>query len=118
MPYDKLPPIEAMERVPISDLPDKLDELFDRIDKENTGFVLTEGGCDKYVLCPYKWFDDSELVEVLEVQIDSELLDRVREIVAPMGLTPEDLIRQFFHWCVDSSTADEAVVWLRANKNF
>lgn len=114
MLYDILPPLETMERIPLSDLPDILDELSARIDKEDIGFVLTADGKDKYVLCPFRWFDDSDVVEI---QIDSELLDRLKEIISPMGLTPEDLVRQFFHWCADPATTDQAVAWLTAHKN-
>lgn len=51
-------PLEQMERVDQSSISEKLDEMLDRIDKENIGFVITENGKDKYVLCPYCWFDE------------------------------------------------------------
>ena len=35
-------PLSEMERVPAEELPKRLDELFDRMDKENVGFVVTE----------------------------------------------------------------------------
>lgn len=114
MLYDILPPLENMERIPLSDLPDKLDELSVRIDKEDIGFVLTADGKDKYVLCPFRWFDDSNIVDI---QIDIDLLVQVRKIIVPMGLTLKELVRQFFHWCVDPATTDEAVAWLTAHKN-
>lgn len=50
----KLPSLEGMERIPLTDLPEKLDELLERIEKENVSFVITVDGEDKYVLCPYK----------------------------------------------------------------
>ena len=34
-------PLSEMERVPAEELPKRLDELFDRMDKENVGFVVT-----------------------------------------------------------------------------
>lgn len=37
-------PLSEMERVPAEELPKRLDELFDRMDKENVGFVVTEEG--------------------------------------------------------------------------
>ena len=39
-------PLSEMERVPAEELPKRLDELFDRMDKENVGFVVTEEGKD------------------------------------------------------------------------
>ena len=57
MSTKKLPSLEGMERIPHTDLPDKLDEMFERIEKEDIAFVITEGGEDKYILCPYAWFD-------------------------------------------------------------
>ena len=32
--------------------------------------------------------------------------------ITPMGLTPEMLVRQFFEWCVNPETRDEAAAWL------
>ena len=42
-------PLSEMERVPAEELPKRLDELFDRMDKENVGFVVTEEGKDSCV---------------------------------------------------------------------
>lgn len=50
-------PLAQMERVEQSLISEKLDEMLDRIDKEDVGFVITEDGKDKYVLCPYRWFE-------------------------------------------------------------
>lgn len=57
MSAKRLPSLEGMERIPHTDLPEKLDEMFERIEKEDIAFVITEDGEDKYVLCPYAWFD-------------------------------------------------------------
>ena len=57
MSMKKLPSLEGLERIPHTALPEKLDEMFERIDKEDIAFVITEDGKDKYVLCPYAWFD-------------------------------------------------------------
>ena len=37
--------------------------------------------------------------ETVELLIDSELLEDVEEIIAPMNLTVEELAVQFFEWC-------------------
>lgn len=57
MSTSKLPSLEGMERIPHTELPERLDEMFERIEKEDIAFVITENGEDKYVLCPYAWFD-------------------------------------------------------------
>lgn len=53
-----------------------------------------------------------ENLEVIEIEVDSELLEQLKEIIAPMGLTPEELIQRFFEWCVDPETKDDATAWL------
>lgn len=71
-----LQPLSQMERVEQSLISGKLDEMLDRIDKENIGFVITENGKDKYVLCPYWWFDkdfDDDLGCVVNSAIRQEL---------------------------------------------
>lgn len=60
MSISKLPSLDNMERIPHTELPNKLDWMMERIDQTNVGFVITENGQDKYVLCPYDWFDFSQ----------------------------------------------------------
>ena len=104
-------PLKDMERVPREDLSDRLDEIFDRIDRENVGFVLTEAGRDSMVLCPYRWFEPE--YETVEIQVDTIVLEQLKAIIGPMGLTPEDIIVQFFSWCVNPDTQEEAIAWLK-----
>lgn len=71
-----LQPLSEMERVEQSMISEKLDEYMDRIDKENIGFVITEDGTDKYVLCPYWWFEkdfDDDLGRVIASAIRQEI---------------------------------------------
>lgn len=71
-----LQPLSEMERVEQSEISEKLDEYIDRIDKENIGFVITENGKDKYVLCPYWWFEkdfDDDLGRVITSAIRQEV---------------------------------------------
>ena len=54
---------ETMERITRQRLCDNFDEILDRVDKEDIGFViLNDEGKDGYVLCPARWmqycFDD------------------------------------------------------------
>lgn len=70
-------PLSEMERVPAEELPKRLDELFDRMDKENVGFVVTEEGKDSCVFCPYKWFElEYETIEVAVDEVYSWLRSR------------------------------------------
>ena len=55
----RLPPLNEMERIEQSLLVEKLDEILERIDKENTGFVITEGGLDEMVIIPFRWFAEN-----------------------------------------------------------
>ena len=49
--------IETMERITRQRLCDNFDEILDRVDKEDIGFViLNDEGKDGYVLCPARWF--------------------------------------------------------------
>ena len=114
MDVKTLPSLEGMERVSITELSERFDEIFHRVETENVNFVLTQDGKDKYVLAPYRWFDDSEL---LKIEVDADLLEQVRELTARMGTTPEDIARQFLEWCVNPETTEEAKSWLLKHKD-
>ena len=60
MLYDILPPLETIERIPLSDLPEKLDELFVRIEQYGER-VLGIGGMDKTALRKDKAAVDAEI---------------------------------------------------------
>ena len=55
----KLPPLSEMERIEQSLLSEKLDEILDRIDNEDIGFVITENGLPKVVIVPFRWFSEN-----------------------------------------------------------
>ena len=61
-----LPPLSELERIDQSVLGEKLDDILDRIDREDTAFVITENGQDKVVICPFRWFADNFPDEVPE----------------------------------------------------
>lgn len=84
----KLPPLSEMERIEQSMLGEKLDEILERIDKEDIAFVITESGRNKAVICPYRWFEDTfpeEIGETIvsavryELSAESENADAVRQ---------------------------------------
>lgn len=55
-------------------------------------------------------------MEIIEIKVDSELLEQLEEVITPMGLTLEMLIQMFFEWCVNPETKDEAIAWLQKRK--
>ena len=62
----RLPPLSEMERIEQSLLIEKLDEILERIEKEDIGFVVTESGRDKVVIIPFRWFAENFPDEVPE----------------------------------------------------
>lgn len=62
----RLPPLSEMERIEQSLLIEKLDEILERIDKEDIGFVITEGSLDEMVIIPFRWFAENFPDEVPE----------------------------------------------------
>ena len=49
----RLPPLSEMERIEQTLLVEKLDEILERIDNEDIGFVITEN------LIPFRWFAEN-----------------------------------------------------------
>ena len=47
--------------------------------------------------------------ETVEIMVDAELLEQLKPIIEPMGLTPERLAVQFIEWCVAPETQNEAI---------
>lgn len=62
----RLPSLSEMERIEQSLLIEKLDEILERIEKEDIGFVVTESGRDKVVIIPFQWFAENFPDEVPE----------------------------------------------------
>ena len=49
--------------------------------------------------------------ELITITIDADLKSKVEEIIRPMGITLEQLIVRFLHWCVDEP--EEAIAYLK-----
>lgn len=60
---------------------------------------------------------DKDNMETIEIEVDSDLLEQLNELLAPMGLTPEELAQRFIEWCVDPGTKDSAMAWLLEHKD-
>ena len=90
MNHRKMPPLSEMERIEQSLLGEKLDEMLDRIEKEDIAYVITEDGKDKLVLCPYRWLEENFPDDVgcvvnsairQELTAESENADAVRQFI-------------------------------------
>ena len=90
MNHRKMPSLSEMERIEQSLLGEKLDEMLDRIEKEDVAYVITEDGKDKLVLCPYRWFEENFPDDVgcvvnsairQELTAESENADAVRQFI-------------------------------------
>ena len=46
--------------------------------------------------------------DLVEIQVDSELLDQVKALIAPLGLSPEELVVRFMEYCANPETQGEA----------
>jgi len=51
-------------------------------------------------------------METVTIEVDSDLLEQVKELIKPYGITPEQLIEQFFRWCAECP--EEATQYLKA----
>lgn len=54
--YENLHPVDEMERISRKELCERFDEVLDKIDKDDIGFVITDDGKKDMVLCPARWF--------------------------------------------------------------
>ncbi len=55
--FGRMKSIETMERITRQKFCDNFDEILDRVDKEDIGFViLNNEGNDGHVLCPARWY--------------------------------------------------------------
>ena len=102
-----LMPLDAMERISRQTLCDNFDEILDRVDKEDTGFViLNDDGKDRYVLCPARWmqycFDDD-----FGCIINSALRYAIRRHTYMPGVVV-DFIRKYIQ-VLDTKTIDVAI---------
>ncbi len=57
MAFKFVTPIDEMERISRNEVGEKLDEILDRIEKENIGFVITDEGKDDLLMIPARWFE-------------------------------------------------------------
>ena len=92
--FKYIQPLDQMERISRTELGEKLDEILDKVDKDNVGFVITDKGKDDLVLCPIRWIECA--YETVKFSIDSDLYERAGEVLKRCGLTHEKAILLFF----------------------
>ena len=51
-----LHPIDKLERISRDDLCKRFDEVLDKVDKDDIGYVITDAGKKDMVLCTARWF--------------------------------------------------------------
>lgn len=51
-------------------------------------------------------------LEIIEIEVDTELLRQVEELIRPMGINMEQLIQMFFAWVVNPNTREDAITQL------
>ena len=102
-----LKPLDTMERITRQALCDAFDHVLDRVDKEDTGFViLDEEGKDGYVLCPARWMDycfDDDFGCV----VNSALRYAIRRHTYMPGVVV-DFVRKYIY-VLDTKTIDVAI---------
>jgi hypothetical protein len=54
--FKYLQPLDQMERISRTELGEQLDEILEKVDKNNVGIVITDEGKRDLVLCPAHWF--------------------------------------------------------------
>ena len=50
-------PLDQMAQISRAELGNRLDEILDKVDKDNVGYVITDEGKDDLVICPARWFE-------------------------------------------------------------
>lgn len=55
---------------------------------------------------------EKEMVTIT-VEIEEELLEQARAILAPLGLTPEDALRMFIEFCGDPKNEEAAIAMIK-----
>ncbi len=105
--FKYLMPLDTMERITRQHLCDNFDEVLERVDKENIGFVILDlNGNDGQVLCPAKWmeycFDDD-----FGCIINSALRYSIRRHTYMPGVVV-DFIRKYIN-ILDSKTIEIAI---------
>lgn len=59
---------DTMERITRQQLADNFDEILEKVDKEQIGYVILDNeGNDGHVLCPFQWFETQPMPFLLSL---------------------------------------------------
>lgn len=83
-----LKPIDTMEKITRQYLADNFDEILEKVQKENVGYVILDNeGNDGQVLCPAEWFK-------IELNDIPSVMHELKNIKEKMYSLVEDTIRK------------------------
>lgn len=101
--------IDTMERITRQHFADNFDEILEKVEKENVGYVILDNeGNDGQVLCPVKWFE-TEINDIPSVMREikrrkEEMYSLVEETISKIEndiITDEDAIENFQFMLMD-----------------
>lgn len=99
----------TMERITRQQFADNFDEILEKVEKENVGYVILDNeGKDGQVLCPVKWFE-TEINDIPSVMREikrrkEEMYSLVEETISKIEndiITDEDAIENFQFMLMD-----------------
>lgn len=100
---------DTMERITRQHFADNFDEILEKVEKENVGYVILDNeGKDGQVLCPVKWFE-TEINDIPSVMREikrrkEEMYSLVEETISKIEndiITDEDAIENFQFMLMD-----------------
>lgn len=100
---------DTMERITRQQLADNFDEILEKVEKENVGYVILDNeGNDGQVLCPAKWFE-TEAHDIPSVmrelkRIKEEMYGLVEKAIKEIEngtITDQDAIEDFQFMLMD-----------------
>lgn len=100
---------DTMERITRQQFADNFDEILEKVEKENVGYVILDNeGKDGQVLCPVRWFE-TEVNDIPSVMREikhrkEEMYSLVEETISKIEndiITDEDAIEDFQSMLMD-----------------
>jgi hypothetical protein len=123
--FKYIQPLDQMERISRTELGEKLDEILDKVDKNNVGFVITDNGKDDLVLCPIRWikctYDDdfgciinSALRYAIgrHTYMPSVVMDFVRKYIGVLDTKTISVMIEDIEREAEYETLDKRIGWL------
>lgn len=100
---------DTMERITRQQLADNFDEILEKVEKENVGYVILDNeGKDGQVLCPAKWFEvetdniPSIMQELKRMKEETyTLVEKTIKAIEDGTITDRDAIDDFLFMLMD-----------------